>query len=382
MISRPLCCFLSLPAVIAFRTDEGIQDGLDAEDRSWDFTHFSLAEVQVGMEAEFGERVELEAADGTHVGDWLEAEFEDGVEAEGNASRCDGMMGTVPYLQRQWQMAVAPPSNRGVIVMQFNVLADGMGQNQFGAAARPHPGRFEAALAEIKEVAPDVLCMQEGNRFDDFWKPRMQALGYDSVWMPKNFGQRPSTSLGVPPAYYRGAPSDGSAIFVKRDRYKLGKTATTRFSDIGVGGTQVIATAEVLEKDSGRHVLTASTSHLKAGGHFTMRLHQGKSWARFMQRQGFREPFVLTGDFNEDRKGHPRGGVNHLMTALALRDTYELGLGKYPAFTSRWGTFDYILASAQLRPRKLWSIPADRNRLPSSCYPSDHLALAVELVTQ
>jgi endonuclease/exonuclease/phosphatase family metal-dependent hydrolase len=201
------------------------------------------------------------------------------------------------------------------------------------------------------------------------------------VWIPKFQASYPK-GFREPPSYYRNAPSDGSAIFVKRSKFKLGKTVTKRFQDLtgNDGMTQVIATAEVLEKSSGKHVLTASTSHLKAGGHFQMRLDQGKAWVEFLQKEGFRAPFVLTGDFNEDRHGHPNGGVNHLMNALALHDSYDVGLGKPPAFTCRWGTFDYVLASEQLRPRKLWSIPADRSQLPSRCYPSDHLALAVELV--
>ena len=76
-------------------------------------------------------------------------------------------------LHRVFQSCGLASDTKGIVVMQFNVLADGMGEDQFKhllAAEFVHPHRFELALLEVDRVEPDVICLQEVNHFHDFWE--------------------------------------------------------------------------------------------------------------------------------------------------------------------------------------------------------------------
>ena len=75
-----------------------------------------------------------------------------------------------------------------IVVMQFNVLADGLAHSQFPALPADvldHPGRLEMALAEVQLVGPDILCVAEANHWEEFWRPRFLDMGYEGLHVPK-----------------------------------------------------------------------------------------------------------------------------------------------------------------------------------------------------
>merc|ERR1719223_1263716 len=87
---------------------------------------------------------------------------------------------------------------------------------------------------------------------------------------------------------------------------------------------------------------------------------------------------------NEDMAQARQRGVHCLCDGLALTSAYARGQGRDPAYTcidGAWrGLLDYILISESLSPCRLLEVPAlGDGALPSAEYPSDHLAIAVEL---
>ena len=281
----------------------------------------------------------------------------------------------------------------GLVVMQFNVLADGPAQSQFAdrvehpVLAFPH--RFNAALCEVSRVAPDILCMQEVNHYHDFWEERLRDLGFEVFFVPKWDPGYPS-EFRTPPEWYQGQPTDGCALCVKRGRLRLGRHVAKRFSELtgDPSMSQVVASAEILDDVTGKQLLTVSLSHLKAGGgeaNAEVRRVQGQVWVKHLQEFAGNLPLVITGDMNEDMRRAKAGAVSCLCDGLILSSAYALGQGDDPPYTAIDGSwrrcYDYILVSAGVRPLRLWTVPdLPHNAIPSRRYPSDHLAIAAELL--
>ena len=78
--------------------------------------------------------------------------------------------------------------------------------------------RKTALMHEIKVYDPDVLCAQECDRYEEHWRPAMEAAGYASVFQP-----RPGNKL------------DGCATFFKRSRFRLVDQMTVQFNDAAAG---------------------------------------------------------------------------------------------------------------------------------------------------
>eukprot|EP00326_Haptolina_ericina_P021493 CAMPEP_0181194598 /NCGR_PEP_ID=MMETSP1096-20121128/14427_1 /TAXON_ID=156174 ORGANISM="Chrysochromulina ericina, Strain CCMP281" /NCGR_SAMPLE_ID=MMETSP1096 /ASSEMBLY_ACC=CAM_ASM_000453 /LENGTH=557 /DNA_ID=CAMNT_0023284121 /DNA_START=29 /DNA_END=1701 /DNA_ORIENTATION=- len=177
--------------------------------------------------------------------------------------------------------------------MQANLLADGLAQAQFERNVSAEAIRFEAraslALEEIRRVAPDVLCVQEMNHYEEFWHEHLSMLGYEGVFKPKFDKSYPPAHQTVP-IYYRGAPSDGVGMLCVATAAILCAVHTSRFADLTQGdkhATQVLIAAEVCDAASGEPLMLASVSHLKAGSgdsNERLRREHALAWARLLSR--------------------------------------------------------------------------------------------------
>jgi nocturnin len=99
-------------------------------------------------------------------------------------------------------------------VLTMNTLADGLGLDQF-VECDPAALRWEHRRGWLQRCLlrdnPDVVCLQEVNRYSDFLQGAMTAEGYDGVFERKL--RSPCEAHGFPP--------DGCALFFRRGAFAL-----------------------------------------------------------------------------------------------------------------------------------------------------------------
>lgn len=262
-------------------------------------------------------------------------------------------------LPRTWRSAAAisdakPDSASHFTVMQWNVLADGLAQTgNFVYAAKDlltwRP-RFALIAAEIADVSPDILCMQEVNNVDYFASLLPE---YAMIWVPKLLS----------PAVSAGATPDGIAVFVRRSRFAILDVATTYYRHDGLAvavdaggavagdgagaaparavsvrplGNQAGVVLALSEAGSERPIIVATT-HLKAKGGpvndalrarqiaqllAAVRSMRSRLAAALRLPSEHAIPVVVTGDMNSDpRKGVFAAAVDD--ASLAMHSVYN-----------------------------------------------------------
>eukprot|EP00927_Polykrikos_kofoidii_P006724 TRINITY_DN12717_c1_g1_i2.p1 TRINITY_DN12717_c1_g1~~TRINITY_DN12717_c1_g1_i2.p1 ORF type:complete len:469 (+),score=93.23 TRINITY_DN12717_c1_g1_i2:93-1499(+) len=285
------------------------------------------------------------------------------------------------------------------VVMQFNVLADGLAQFRFGSRTDlPRPAlafkrRAEMLLAEVARTYPDVLCAQELNHFEDFWKERLDAMGYEGIFAPRYHESYPA-DFRVPPPRYRGKPSDGCAVFIRKGLLRFGTTTTKRFADLvgekGKSQAEVVIVTTIEDEARELPLLTISVAQLAADSDIgpkasTVRKQQCRAWTTLLKKFGSKSPVVVCVDMNEDVVSDSKGGPAAFVASMGLRSAYQAAEGIELPYTctvdSQPRCYDYILLSKGVRPTRLWKLPEESPEkiLPSLVYPSHHLSLAAEL---
>jgi len=79
---------------------------------------------------------------------------------------------------RDWKYLKAPQDNQ-FKVLSYNVLADSLTQIKSTKKICQHRDiRFPLLRAEIIQAASDIICLQECDHYDDFYKPMLQESGY------------------------------------------------------------------------------------------------------------------------------------------------------------------------------------------------------------
>ncbi|KAL6063414.1 RNA exonuclease ngl2 [Balamuthia mandrillaris] len=68
---------------------------------------------------------------------------------------------------------------RRIKVVQYNVLAEELASE--GTRWRARPTRLQELLAEVVSHQADVLCLQELDRYYDFWKDALRSHGYEEA---------------------------------------------------------------------------------------------------------------------------------------------------------------------------------------------------------
>lgn len=113
----------------------------------------------------------------------------------------------------------ADPVGENVRVVQYNVLADCYASTKMFPYARADVlswgYRSFNILNELTSYDADIICLQEVDHFEDFFEPRLGALGYTGV-----FWQRPNRK------------ADGCAIFYRADRFAVQREVALNFNDL------------------------------------------------------------------------------------------------------------------------------------------------------
>ncbi|XP_036424630.1 nocturnin isoform X1 [Colossoma macropomum] len=289
------------------------------------------------------------------------------------------------------------PHNPQIRVMQWNILAQALGEGKDGFVRCPMDAlnwaeRKYLILEEILTYRPDILCLQEVDHYYDTFQPVLSRLGYQSTFCPKPC----SPCLDVRD---NNGP-DGCALFFSRQRFQLLCTDHLRLSAMMLKTNQVAIVATLLDRVMGRTFCVAVT-HLKArSGWEAFRSAQGSHLLQQLRtissQQGVQPegvPMVVCGDFNAE----PCEEVyrRFLASPLGLDSAYRrlsTDGNTEPPYTS-WkirpsgescATLDYIWYSrGGFSVDAVLSMPSEEqigpDRLPSYHYPSDHLSLVCDL---
>eukprot|EP00808_Paulinella_micropora_P030450 g12917.t1 len=185
-------------------------------------------------------------------------------------------------------------------LMQFNVLAAGLsgeasgwgGFSHTSPACLSYPLRGIRLLQEIVRFLPDVLCLQELDRFD-FFARRLSELGYSGHWLPK----RNSPCLHFEP----GQP-DGCAIFYQARLFDRCGDPSPLFYHTG---GQVALLLTLQPKWAAGQRLVIATTHLKAEKSAKGETIRAKQLQELLDhvhelRNGSNAPdaVIVAGDFN------------------------------------------------------------------------------------
>merc|ERR1719343_543233 len=199
-----------------------------------------------------------------------------------NEVKCKlGQVKNADLYERRWERVDKNEANdiqdeKTFSVMQLNTLAEGLscGPNSMTPFSSSSPTKNKAKncyggftnvpqpelcldfnlrrwrlIELILSQNTDLLALQEVDRYYGFFKPILEAFGYESIFIPKPLS--PGVNLG----WY----SDGAALFWKKD-FRCIKKKMSGFEC----GSQVFLIALLKHILTGKEVVVAAT-HLKAG---------------------------------------------------------------------------------------------------------------------
>lgn len=276
------------------------------------------------------------------------------------------------------------PTPDGFSLLTWNVLADYLAESGGFTRAPAESLRWDARGAQLiaqvldgegRGATPDLVCLQEVDRFAEFEAP-LHAAGYSGAWVGKAAGR------------------DGCCVFYRRERFALRWVRPLRYLNAeGRNATQVALLLALLDRRRDDAPLLVATTHLKAKvGHEAIREAQAQQLrAACLTAAAELGPgvgVVVCGDFNDvpDSPAH-----RALRAGDQLESAYVACAGAEPDWTT-WKvraagevrrTIDYVFTNRALRPTAVLLPPPadaiDAARLPGWRYPSDHLSLLVHL---
>eukprot|EP01102_Stenamoeba_stenopodia_P010430 TRINITY_DN3141_c0_g1_i1.p1 TRINITY_DN3141_c0_g1~~TRINITY_DN3141_c0_g1_i1.p1 ORF type:complete len:400 (-),score=97.24 TRINITY_DN3141_c0_g1_i1:147-1346(-) len=289
-------------------------------------------------------------------------------------------------------------------ILQMNTLADSLcNAKSFpfsDPAALEWEFRKQHLVSILTEHPHDILCLQEVDKFEEYYEASLGAKGYKGIFKGKSDANPHATR-------------DGCALFYNTTRFQV---VEKRFVELSPQHSQIAILVKLRllddnDDDVGQDQkpqkgVVVATTHLKAKvGFEELRLQQGRALLQrireFVQDdvQVKEWPVVVTGDFNDI----PGSLVFQLFaegaftkeeptTSASIEHPFNLK-SAYPKdiFTTykNRGTvvkrcIDYIWFDAnRLELSERLEIPSTESMphlLPAVYYPSDHLAIAAKFV--
>ncbi|RYH13745.1 hypothetical protein EON65_34920 [archaeon] len=101
-------------------------------------------------------------------------------------------------------------------VLSLSVLADVKVPFLFHTSHKAWDGRLKCMLQEMMCYDPDIICLQDVDRFSDSWSPQLMLLGYDAVYKKRT--------------QEKNMHDEGVAIAVRRSRFRIMKTVFVEFN--------------------------------------------------------------------------------------------------------------------------------------------------------
>eukprot|EP01130_Rhizamoeba_saxonica_P013815 TRINITY_DN5936_c0_g1_i2.p1 TRINITY_DN5936_c0_g1~~TRINITY_DN5936_c0_g1_i2.p1 ORF type:complete len:323 (+),score=29.87 TRINITY_DN5936_c0_g1_i2:43-1011(+) len=236
---------------------------------------------------------------------------------------------------------------------------------------------------ELSYYNSDIMCLQEveSTKYNVFWKPMLEQLGYNNYYQEK-------------PATYR-ATKEGCATFFKKSKYELldakkyilhnllykFKLEIPTMIHRKLLGRDHILTCVLLKERSTDRILCVANTHLYLDD--LMNFYQTKlaliGLTDFLHQEKY-TPILYCGDFNFRTKQKAytlmrTGSVSMKGIQEPIHHNFDLE-SVYQSSLNREIATDYIWYSKpDFAPAKVMETPERGNRILSKQYPSDHYAL-------
>ena len=278
-------------------------------------------------------------------------------------------------------------------VFQFNTLAQGLSsgpgiqppflQNQKkkgsygGFTSVPHPNicldfekyRKWRLLQVMLEHDPDILGLQEVDRYHGFFEPAMAQFGYSGLFLPK-----PKSPCVLDFGWY----SDGCALFYSSKKFDL---VSSKHFCYKAGGNQVCLMATLKALETKQEIVVVVT-HLKAKNtpenDFIRKAQTEELLANVAHEESL--PVLVLGDFNSE-PDRLQGLFTNLRSAYDLSSPSTITTWKKRGLEEVKRVIDYILYNDdKLVCNQVLEIPPDLEALPNMRYPSDHVGLGANFL--
>ncbi|XP_024538802.1 carbon catabolite repressor protein 4 homolog 4 [Selaginella moellendorffii] len=321
------------------------------------------------------------------------------------------------------------PETGSFRVVSYNILA----QVYVKSSLFPHSPslclkwetRSEQVLSRLLSLDADLLCLQELDEFESFYKPLLESKGYSSIYIQRSGNRR-----------------DGCGIIYKPERCQLLKQQFLDYNDIAPDETTAGRASESVEEENDRdvsdprvrfrrncvgilsafrfnhapsNIVVIANTHLYWDPALQdVKLAQAKyllaklsQFEKEISQEFNSNPVVLVaGDFNStpgDRvynyitSGRRNSGPDVELSSFKVPDLESLKVPAIPLDSlyaavqgepalTNWspnfkGTLDYIFfsPSASMRPKTILEVPPDvEEGLPNHFHPSDHLPIGAD----
>ena len=249
--------------------------------------------------------------------------------------------------------------------------------------------RSHRILEQILYVNADVICLEEVDHFNDFFKPIFDNLGYDGFFFPK----KDSPCLRCDG---NNGP-DGVAIFYRRSKFSLLEVQNNYLENLEKRqSNQPIMACLLNSKKEGKNICVAVTHFKAKKGFENLRAIQAKSCLKFVdqfrKKVDYESAVIICGDFN----GIPSEDFYQIManqSSCHLASAYSKAAGEELSYTTWkirqdvetkhtidyiWFTHDLLTVVSYLQLPDEQEVP--ETRFPSYSSPSDHLALCCDFV--
>lgn len=242
-------------------------------------------------------------------------------------------------------------------------------------------------VQEIIRSEADIVCLEEVDHFEDFFKPKLTQLGFEGFFFPKC----DSPCLAFPD---NNGP-DGCALFYRSAKFEFVKKKELVLKNVKGGEShQVALLAQLKMKDDKQQPsVFVAMAHFKAKTEGKeLRAAQGRHLIEEATAfSGAGQPVIIAGDFNATADEEVYKFFSNLDAHPDLKLESSYGAPHYgaePEFTS-WkfrakGEAKYTIDYIWFNPERLcvegvWGIPEEgdigEDALPCKGYPSDHVAL-------
>ncbi|CAE7533672.1 CCR4-1, partial [Symbiodinium microadriaticum] len=138
--------------------------------------------------------------------------------------------------------------------------------------------RKDGLLQEILRSQAEIVCLQEVDHFQDFFRPELERHGYEGYFVPKT--KNPKGSVGV---------TEGQAIFVRSDRLHVEKAMCWTSIDLTQQRFRKLASSWMKQTYTGAHRLERVFGTAEA-----LQVVPQVVLGLFLRPQGKAAPFLVT----------------------------------------------------------------------------------------